>query len=342
MGTSFEGKIVVVAGGAGFIGSQLVRELVDEGAREVHVWDNLLHGTEDNIPNNKGEEVFFTKIDLLDEEDMRHAFQVVSPDYVFNCIGDTFVPKAYEVPRRFFRINVEVNLNLLRACRDFGVERYLYVSSTEVYGNAIRVPIAEDHRLLPVNTYAVSKLAADRLCHTYYLEHGVPVVIARIFNSYGPRSCAPYVIPEIIKQLSNDHDIELGNIEAQRDFTYVSDTARGLMALILSTVPDGEAVNIGSGRAYSIAEVAMTIGRLMGHNGIEIVLDERRIRKNDIEIFVADSSLLKSFTEWTPQVSLEEGLMRTIKWFEENGKKWHWESFVEGNLMVDEYDNVPS
>lgn len=336
----FRGRRVLVAGGAGFVGSQLVRDLLEEGA-SVYVLDNLLHGTVENFRGMFGD-WSYDRCDILDEETMREKFSAFAPDYVFNCIGDTFVPKAYEVPRRFFRINTEVNLNLLKACRDFGVERYLYVSSTEVYGKALYSPLDENHPLLPVNTYAVSKLAADRLTHTYHLEHDVPVIIARIFNSFGPRSCAPYVIPEIISQLNRGNQVHLGNINARRDFTYVQDTSRGLMELMLSDIPDGEAANIGSEIDYSIEELVGRIASVMNVIDYEIVIDESRMRRNDIDRFIANSSKLRSHTEWSPTYTLTEGLEKTVEWFFDNGAKWHWESFVRGNEMIDVYESVTS
>ena len=199
------------------------------------------------------------------------TFKKFKVEYVFNCVGDTYVPAAYDVPRRFFSINVEGNLNLLTATKQFGVKRMLYVSSTEVYGESDTDQVSEDSALAPLNTYAVSKTASDRLCFTFHQEHGTPVVIARIFNTYGPRETEPYVIPEIITQLDKSNVLELGNYKAERDFNYVHDTARWLIDLLRSDVPDGEAVNVGSGRVYSVEWLAKAIARIMDVDDLKIV-----------------------------------------------------------------------
>src|SRR5262249_33654326 len=157
------------------------------------------------------------------------------PEYVFDLVGDTFVPDAYQDPRRFLRVNVEGTLNLLLAAGRADVRRILYASTTEVYGNAHGSPAHEGRGYDPVNTYAVTKLAADRLCATLHAEHGLPILIARIFNCYGPRATHPYVIPEIIAQLSRERTVTLGNLTARRDLTYVEDTARGLIAALCSS-----------------------------------------------------------------------------------------------------------
>lgn len=322
------GARVMVLGGAGLVGSQLVRELLDVGC-EVSTYDSYLHGSPKHLAELEGriDEIYG---DVLDEWALMRAFRRVRPRFVFNLVGDTYVPTAYELPKRFFRINVEGCLNALMACREFEVERVLYVSSTEVYGDARTLPMDESHPLCPVNTYAVSKLAADQLCKTFHLEHGIPVIVARIFNCYGPRETEPYVIAEIITQLDKGPRVRLGNLEARRDFTYVADTARGLMALLGSRIPNGEVANVGSGRATSVRELAVTIGRLMGHEQIEIEVDPRRLRRRDIDVFECDPGKLQRATGWKAEVPLEEGLRRTIEWFREHGHRWVWEDRVDG------------
>jgi nucleoside-diphosphate-sugar epimerase len=318
------GKHILVAGGAGFVGSALVRILLERGAR---VWslDDYSAGSEDHLPDHVN--LIPIKGDACDLDTVRSLFSAADFHQVYHCIGDTFVPEAYEFPERFFDRNVGTTLNLLKAARDSRLlERMLYVSSTEVYGEISRERIGEDCDLRPVNTYAVSKLAADRLCYTYLLEHDVPVIIARIFNCYGPRATHEYIIPEIIRQLHEGSTLRLGNVDAERDFTYVDDTAKGLIALNTSGLPNGDVANIGSSKATSVRSLALRIARIMGLEDMRIELDAERLRRHDIPRFCADCSKLRNATRWAPSVGLDEGLRRTIGWYRENGQRWSWMS----------------
>jgi nucleoside-diphosphate-sugar epimerase len=325
-----KGHRVLVAGGAGFVGSQLVRELIGLGATTA-VYDNFFHGTFQNIAQVRNDIELFIG-DVLDEWALIDAFEKFQPEYVFDLVGDTYVPRAYEVPKRFFRINLEGTLNVLMACKTQAVKRALYVSSTEVYGRAQKPLMDEAHPFEPLNTYAVSKLAADRLCFTIYHEQKVPVIIGRIFNSYGPRETEPYVIPDIISQLSKGKVLRLGNIEARRDFTFVNDTCTGLIAALCSNIPNGESVNIGSGKAYSVKEIAAMIAELMGVTDFSIEIDPRRLRILDIDVFCCDNTRLGTATGWKPTVDIREGLRRTIQWYREAGA-WPWESWIEGKVL---------
>jgi len=327
-----KGRSVLVVGGAGFLGSAMVRELLEDGAR-VTVYDNFLHGTKTNLAEIRPQ-IALVAGDILDAWRLSRAIREHKIEFIFNTVGDTFVPTAYDVPGRFFSINVMGNLNILQATLQFEIERTLYVSSTEVYGEPETERVAENAPLRPANTYAVSKLAADLLCDTFHKEHDVPVVCARIFNCFGPRASEPYIIPEIIAQLSRGNTLQLGNLKAERDLTYVHDMARWLIELLKSDVPDAMPVNVGSDNCFSVEWLAKTIAKLMGRDDLDIQVDERRLRRHDIERFRCDNTLLRRYVPYRPRWTMEEGLQKTIDWFEANGSRWAWEEFIDGVLPL--------
>jgi len=325
-------KNVMVAGGAGFVGSTLVRQLLDRGSNVV-VYDNFLHGIKQNLEEVKNE-INIISGDICEATMLMKALIENDIDYIFHCVGDAFVPTTYSFPQRALDINVTGTLNVCMAAKLANIERVLYVSSTEVYGEATTPKIREDHPLLPVNTYAVTKLAADRLCYTLFLEHDIPVIIARIFNTFGPRDTQPRVIPDIIYQLSKDNTVKLGNIKAERDFNYVEDTSRGLISLMESNIPNGESVNIGTGEAKSVEEVANIIGDVLGYEKIKINSVPERLRRYDIERFCCDPTKMFTHTNWRPNHTFKEGIEKTIQWFKNNGNAWSWVDFSNGSMQL--------
>ncbi|MBL6445767.1 GDP-mannose 4,6-dehydratase [Fulvivirga sp. 29W222] len=322
---------VMVAGGAGFVGSAIIRELLKLNAKVV-CFDNYLHGIPENVEGLDNVEV--VQGDALNQLEIIDAITRCDVKYIINCIGDTYVPTAYKWPRRFFDINLTACLNILEACKICDVKRMLYVSSTEVYGITEEETLDEYVSLKPVNTYAVSKLAADRLCYTYCIEHDVPVVTARIFNCYGPRESEPYIIPEIIHQLNKGNVLRLGNIKAERDFTYVHDTARALIKVLFSNMENGDVVNVGSNTSFSVEWLANQIADIMNVKDLKIEVDTDRLRACDIDRFRCDNTKLKSITDWQPEIDMIEGLKMTVDWFYKNDCKWSWESFVKNSNIL--------
>jgi dTDP-glucose 4,6-dehydratase len=326
MNNCMKGENVLVTGGAGFIGSSLVRELLKEGANVV-VYDNFLYGDkcnlvdveENHIQTENGDVLSWKIYDVIKRHDVQ---------YVFHLAAEPYIPHCYDNPEKFFDVNVKGTMNVLMACKTFGVKRILHFSSSEVYGTAQYTPMDENHPTLPLSNYAVSKLAADRLCFVFHHEHNIPVIILRPFNSYGPRETQPYVIPEIISQLCRGNTAKLGNIKAKRDFTYVEDTAKAAIAAMKSDIPNGEVVNVGSNKAYSIEELTYLVGKLVGYEDIEIKIDSSRLRPIDVNVLQCDYSKIKKYTDWEPVITIEDGLKRTIDWYKENGKRWSWERLL--------------
>jgi dTDP-glucose 4,6-dehydratase len=316
---------VLVTGGAGFIGSTLVRELLKRKAKVV-VYDNFLYGDRSNLTEIE-DQVEIVNGDVLSWK-IYSAIKNYKVDYVFNLAAEPYIPYSYDNPEKFFDVNTKGAVNVLMACKTLGVKRIMHFSSSEVYGSAKYTPMDENHPTLPLSTYAVSKLAADRLCFVFHKEHNIPVIILRPFNSYGPRETQPYVIPEIITQLSKGKSLKLGNIKAERDFTYVDDTARGAVDLLESDIPDGEVVNLGSNRAYSVEKLANLIGELMGHEQVKIEIEKSRLRPMDVDLLQCDYSKAKKYSGWEPKIDIKEGLKRTIEWYMTKGKRWIWEKLT--------------
>jgi dTDP-glucose 4,6-dehydratase len=206
-------------------------------------------------------------------------------------------------------------LNVLLAGRENGVARIIHTSSSEVYGSAIRVPIDETHPLQGQSPYSASKIGADKLAESFYCAYDLPVVTIRPFNTYGPRQSARAVIPSIIIQAITQYKIHLGNLEAIRDFTYVSDTVEGFLCAAQTTGIEGKTINLGVGSEIRIKELVNEIISILG-KPIEIVVDEERLRpsKSEVTRLLSDNRLARELLGWTPRVSLREGLSKTIEW----------------------------
>ena len=304
-----ENKEVLITGGCGFIGSEIVRQLSTIGAN-VTIIDNLSSGKQEyieGIPNVK-----LINANIVNEDAVKSI--VKDKEYIINNAALPFIPDSYYMPKKFFDVNVNATINLaLAAIKEKKVKRFTHISSSEIYGTAKTIPMDENHVTLPQSTYAVSKLAGERVVFTMHKEHHLPAVIIRPFNSYGPNITQPYIIPEIITQILKGDKVKLGNINAKRDFTYVSDTAR---AIILSLVTDGiigEVINVGSQRSYSIKELVNLISELMGKK-ISIEMETSRFRPYDVDVLICNYERANRLLNWKPEISIRQGLKETIEW----------------------------
>jgi len=310
---TFAEKHFLVTGGAGFIGNEVVRQLLDKGAI-VTVFDNFLSGKKNYLPNHKKLQTI--RGDITNENNIKKAMK--NQEAVIHLAALPFIPDSYDHPADFFNVNTIGSVNMiLQSIKSKTVEIFVQISTSEVYGDAQKIPMDENHPTFPHSTYAVSKLAADRAAFALHKEHGFPTVIIRPFNSFGPRFTQPYIIPEIIRQISTNNNLKLGNLKSSRDFTFVGDTANAIISATKEKRAIGETINIGSGCDVTIFQLAKTILKLANKKS-KIVYDKKRKRPFDVNKLVCDSSKAKKILKWKPTVPLEEGLKRTLDWATDN------------------------
>ncbi len=312
---NWEGKKVLVTGAGGFIGSHLTERLAELGSEVralVHYNSLGSWGWLERSPSL--DRVKVVAGDITDRDCVSEV--VKDREYVFHLAALIAIPYSYHAPESYVRTNVQGTLTLLQCARAAGVSRVIHTSTSEVYGTARRVPISEEHPLQGQSPYSASKIGADKMAEAFQSSFGVPVVTVRPFNTYGPRQSARAVIPTIITQCLNGQSIRLGNLHPTRDLNYVSDTVEGFLHAAVAPDAVGGTFNLGSGREISIGDLAKLIVGLIG-NRVEIVTEDARLRPagSEVERLLADNSKASKVLGWKPQVSLEDGLAKTIAWF---------------------------
>jgi len=302
-------KEILVTGGCGFIGSEIVKQLSLLGAN-VTIIDNLSSGKERYIQGFSN--VKLITADLLDD----HAIESVVKDkeYVINNAALPFIPDSYFMPKKFFDVNVNATISLaLAVIKEKKAKRFVHISSSEIYGTARYTPMDENHQTTPQSTYAVSKLAGERVVFTMHKEHNLPAIIIRPFNSFGPNITQPYIIPEIIRQMEKNDVIKLGNLNAKRDLTYVTDTARGIILSLVKEGVIGEVINIGSQRSFSIRELVSLISEIMDKK-VSVEVDPSRFRPYDVDTLICNYERATKLLGWKPEITVKEGLEKTVEW----------------------------
>ncbi|MDO8446227.1 MAG: GDP-mannose 4,6-dehydratase [Deltaproteobacteria bacterium] len=305
---------VLVTGGAGFIGSHLVDALIEEGC-SVRVIDNLSNGKLDNLRHNLKKPGFeFFSGTITDPFDAARAVKDIEVIFHLACLG---VRHSISHPFENHRVNAEGTLLVLQEALKAGAKKFIHCSTSEVYGTAGYVPMPESHPTNPCTVYGASKLAAESYARAYYKTYGLKTIIIRPFNTYGPRShherdAGEFIPKSIVRALNNEPILIFGDGSQTRDFTYVEDIARGIIAAAKCDDLIGGTFNMGSDFEMPLKELAQMI---LSYTGSGAAVEYVGERPGDILRLHADSSLFKKRTGWRPPMSLNDGLKRTIQWF---------------------------
>jgi UDP-glucose 4-epimerase len=291
---------VFITGATGFLGSHLVDCLTKRGATiSVLVRDHPERITRDGLCVVKG--------------DLRYPFIISDASTVFHLAAISHVGRALENPRQTFETNTAGTLTVLEAIRQSSsVEKLVFVSSAHVYGTPLYIPIDEGHPVRAQEPYAASKLAAEAFVSAYSSAYGIPIAIARLFNTYGPRQHPDFVVPSIIRRALSQEALTLGNLTPTRDFTYVDD----IVGAFLHLAESGEGIyNVASGVEISIEALVARVAEILGKPlTVSSQRTQRRSATVEIERMCADITRIKALG-WKPRVSLIDGLTNTITWY---------------------------
>lgn len=300
---------VLVTGGAGFIGSTLAHALVQRGRRVV-VFDDLSFGREHLIPQAEGRCVF-ARGDLRDPARVTEVVREFRPRQVYHLGAIHFIPYCNAHPEDTRDINVNGTRNVLDACREFPPEVVLLASTAAVYPIDDR-PVTEDTAPGPIDVYGRTKLLAEELGRAFHDATGVPTILARFFNAFGPNETNPHLIPAILDQLREGGDVlRLGNLDPVRDYVHTADLVEAVIGLADAFRQGTDTFNVGSGQGASVVDVVRAFERALGRR-LEIQQDASRLRAVERAFLVADVGKIRGVTGWTPRTSLEAGISALV------------------------------
>lgn len=325
---NWSNKKVLVTGAGGFIGSHLTERLVELGANVRALVRYSSNGSWGWLETSALKDQIDVRLgDIRDNDCVAKIGEGV--DTIFHLAALIGIPYSYEAPLSYVRTNIEGTVNLLQAALRNDVSRFVQTSTSEVYGTARSVPISEQHPLQGQSPYSASKIGSDKLAESFYLSFGLPVVVLRPFNTYGPRQSARAVIPTIVTQALNESAIKLGSLDPTRDLNFVSDTVEGFVKAAEAEAAVGQVINVGTGKEISISKLAEKILEIMGKD-LPIISEEQRVRPPDSEVerLCADNAKAKEILGWQPNYTLDQGLTETIAWLRENNALYRSYAYV--------------
>ena len=302
-------KRILITGGAGFIGSALIKELQQQ-AYEIFVIDDLSFGSRNFIDIKNAN---FYKISLLEYEGIKKIISRLNPQYVVHLAAIHFIPYCNKNPLIAVNVNIKGTINLLDSLRGLrNLKKLFFASSAAVYP-VYEKALKETCRPNPMDIYGLTKLTGEYLCREFYLRTKTPTIICRFFNAFGPNETNPHLIPEIQKQVNaGKRIIKLGNLTPKRDFIHTFDMAQSVRLLLEKFRRGVDVFNLGSGSEYSVVEIVRAFERQVGEE-IKIEVDSARVRRTERMHLLADISKLRKFINWTPQIGIDEGIKTLVE-----------------------------
>ena len=303
---------LLITGGAGFIGSALVPELKKD-SYDIYIYDNLSFGNRDFIDIDDNN---FFYADIRDTRKVKEVFEKLKPEIVVHLAAIHFIPYCNEHPFDAADTNIRGTMNVLNACKELSSMKKFFFASTAAVYSICDTAVNEEHELLPLDIYGLSKLTGEYLCSKFYQETGVNTIVCRFFNAFGPNETNQHLIPEIEEQLKDGkRKIQLGNLTPKRDFIHTYDMASAVRKLLDLENTRYDIFNLGRGIEYSVVEIVEAFEKQLNEK-VEIESDPQRVRKVEREHLLADVTKLKKVTGWKPLWSIDQGIKNLVEnWY---------------------------
>ncbi len=324
-------KKILVTGADGFIGSHLVETLLKKNYNVTALCHYNSHnelGWLKYAAQKKNNKLKIITGDITDDIFCDNILK--SQDVLINLAALISIPHSYSNPRIYFRTNVEGSMNLAKSSLKNKLKKIIHISTSEVYGTAVYVPIDEKHDLQPQSPYSASKISSETVMRSFYYSYGLPVVILRLFNTFGPRQSIRAVIPKIISQLLlKKKEINLGNLKPSRDFNFVLDTCNAI-ELASRKLKIGEIYNFGSGKEIHIEDLYKLIKKIIGVKA-KLISQKKLLRPKNSEVYrlLCNNKKFISATKFKTKFNLKTGLIKTIEWYKDNLDEYKSSDFFE-------------
>ena len=310
---------ILITGGCGFIGSHLTEMFVKKGYNVI-VFDRYNINNDYGWVNNSKykKNIEFILGDIRDYDSVYNAVKNCS--IVIHLAALIGIPYSYISPLAYIKTNIEGTYNILESSKKLNIDEIIVTSTSEVYGTAQYEPIDENHPHVAQSPYSASKIGADKISLSYYRSFNLPVKIIRPFNVFGPRQSLRAIIPTIINQLLISNTLKLGNLNIQRDFTYVLDLCNAYERILKNKSFIGKEINVGSNKNFFLNDIIEEIRLCLKIKKINIIRDNKRVRPKKSEVFnlICDNNFLKKNTNWSPNYSFKSGIKNTVNWYQKN------------------------
>lgn len=321
MDLKFVKKNILITGGAGFIGSNLVGHLLADGGAKLRVIDNFNSFYDPeckrrNIQAFIGNEDFtLHEVDICDPVSLRRVFEAGSIDTVVHLAARAGVRPSLREPRLYAETNITGTLNLLELAKEFRVEQFVFGSSSSVYGARCKVPFTEsDKTAEPISPYAATKIAGEMLCHTYSHLYDIRTICLRFFTVYGARQRPDLAIHKFARLISENKPIPVfGDGKTRRDYTYVDDIVEGITAAIRYNESKHEVINLGESETVELHELISLLEQNLGKNAI---IDRKPLQPGDVPQTFADISKARELLGYKPKMKIDRGIKKFVEWFE--------------------------